>query len=61
MRNFFIITNEHKDKDLIVTNEIKDYIVSRGGTCTYFVSRESNWHAEGVQRPGAISDEEVGS
>lgn len=57
MRNFFIITNEHKDKDLAVTNEIRDYIVSRGGNCTYFVSREANWHAEGVQRPGAIADE----
>lgn len=54
MRNFFIITNEHKDKDLSVTNEIRDYICSQGGSCEYFVSREANWHAEGVQKPGAI-------
>lgn len=55
MRNFFIITNEHKDKDLTVTKEIQDYIVSKGGQCEYFVSREANWHTEGVRRPGAIA------
>ena len=57
MRKFYIITNEHKDKDLSVTKEIKSYIERKGGECDYFVSREANWHAEGVRRPGAISED----
>lgn len=54
MRKFFIITNEHKDKDLAVTHEIRDYICQHGGECSYFVSREANWHSESVQSPGVI-------
>ena len=57
MRKFFIITNEHKDKDLTVTHGIRDYVVSKGGQCDYFVSREANWHTEGVRRPGAIAED----
>lgn len=57
MRKFFIITNEHKDKELTVTKEIQNYIISQGGECDYFVSREANWHTEGVRRPGAIEDD----
>ncbi len=45
MRRFFIITNEHKDEGLEVTREIKTYIEKKGGSCRYFVSTKSNWHA----------------
>ena len=38
MKNFFIITNSYKDKDLKVTRMIQDYIETKGGKCTYYVS-----------------------
>lgn len=47
MRNFFIITNEHKDADLNVTKSIQDYIIKKGGTCSYFVSSKANWQEVG--------------
>lgn len=47
MRNFFIITNKHKDENLTVTQEIQNYIIKKGGTCSYFVSSKSNWRENG--------------
>ena len=32
MKKFFIITNEHKDMNLAMTNAISDYIIAKGGT-----------------------------
>lgn len=43
MKKFFIITNEHKDKNLAVTNSIADYIHMKGGTCSHYVSTKSSW------------------
>lgn len=34
MRQFYVITNRHKDPQLEVTNRIKEYIEARGGNCT---------------------------
>ncbi len=38
MRNFFIITNSYKDRDLGLTKSMKDYIETKGGRCGYAVS-----------------------
>lgn len=34
MKQFYVITNRHKDPELEVTNRIKQYIEARGGSCT---------------------------
>lgn len=34
MKRFYVITNRHKDPELTVTNRIKKYIETRGGSCT---------------------------
>ena len=39
MKHFFIITNSYKDKNLMLTKSMKDYIETRGGECGYYVSR----------------------
>lgn len=33
MRHFCILTNESKDADMVITNRIRDFIVSNGGDC----------------------------
>lgn len=43
MKKFFIITNEHKDKNLAVTHSITNYIEEKGGTCCHYVSTKSGW------------------
>ena len=39
MKNFFIITNSYKDKGLRLTKSMQDYIETKGGSCSYMVSR----------------------
>ena len=39
MKHFFIITNSYKDKDLMLTKSMQDYIETKGGRCGYYVSR----------------------
>ena len=39
MKHFFIIVNSYKDKDLMLTKSIQDYIETKGGQCGYYVSR----------------------
>ena len=39
MKHFFIITNSYKDKDLMLTKSMQDYIETKGGKCGYYVSR----------------------
>lgn len=39
MKHFFIITNSYKDKDLMLTKSMQDYIETKGGQCGYYVSR----------------------
>ena len=39
MKHFFIITNSYKDKDLMLTKSMQDYIEMKGGQCGYYVSR----------------------
>ena len=57
MKNFFIITNEHKDENLYVTKGIREYILGRGGTCYYFVSSERTWHEDGNRKmPAGIPE-----
>ncbi len=43
MKRFFIITNEHRDKDLSVTRSIQDYIATKGGSSSFYVSNKSTW------------------
>ncbi len=56
MRNFFVITNEHKDEGLNVTKEIQDYILKKGGTCSYFVSTKSNWNEENQEKKKVVPE-----
>lgn len=37
MKHFVIYTNLHKDKDMAVTNRIRDYLTSHGGNCQVWV------------------------
>ena len=39
MKHFFIIVNSYKDKDLMLTKSMQDYIETKGGQCGYYVSR----------------------
>jgi NAD+ kinase len=39
MKHFFILTNSYKDKSLMLTKSMKDYIETRGGCCGYMVSQ----------------------
>ena len=36
MKHFFIIANQQKDKDLVLTKQMKVFIEERNGTCEYF-------------------------
>ncbi len=40
MKHFFIITNETKDKDLKVTEEIRNYVQQKGGHCKVYAGPE---------------------
>ena len=50
MKKFFIITNEHKDMKLAMTNAISDYIIAIGGTCMHYVSTKSGWRERNLRR-----------
>ena len=50
MKKFFIITNEHKDMNLAMTNAISDYIIAKGGTCMHYVSIKSGWRERNLRR-----------
>ena len=50
MKKFFIITNEHKDMNLAMTNAISDYIIAKGGTCMHYVSTKSGWRERNLRR-----------
>lgn len=54
MRNFFIITNRQKDKDLLVTHRIEAYLEERG--CTYLtqVNQDANGEGDAYTNPGDI-------
>lgn len=43
MKRFFIITNEHRDRDLSVTRSVQDYIEAKGGQSSFYVSNKSEW------------------
>ncbi|MDD6058666.1 MAG: NAD(+)/NADH kinase, partial [Clostridiales bacterium] len=47
MKHFFVITNQYKDTHLRLTNQIADYIKSRGGTCACYTST-------GEEKRGAV-------
>ena len=48
MKNFYLITNSEKDKDLEVTGSIKDYLISHGSSCIL--------HVAAVKTMGAYTD-----
>lgn len=39
MKHFYIITNSYKDKNLMLTKRMQDYIGTKGGRCGFYVSR----------------------
>ncbi len=43
MKRFFIVTNEQRDEDLSVTRMIQDYIASKGGESSYYISQKTEW------------------
>lgn len=43
MKRFFIITNEHRDRDLSFTHSVQDYIEAKGGKSSCYVSNKSEW------------------
>ncbi|MCD7922481.1 MAG: NAD(+)/NADH kinase [Clostridiales bacterium] len=43
MKRFFIITNEHRDRDLSATRSVQDYIEAKGGQSSFYVSNKSEW------------------
>ncbi|MCD8324519.1 MAG: NAD(+)/NADH kinase [Clostridiales bacterium] len=57
MNRFFIITNEHRDRDLSVTRSIQDYIESKGGQSSFYVSNKSEWSRRGLRALGAADVE----
>ena len=38
MKHFLVIANIKKDKELVLTKKIKDYIEEKGGSCAYYAS-----------------------
>ncbi len=56
MKKFFIITNPEKDKDLLITGQIEEYIGIHGGTCSVYKAgsrREGPYH---YTDPACISE-----
>ncbi len=53
MKRFFIITNEMRDKELSVTHMIEDYIASKGGECSYYISRKAEWNSRSLRKLNA--------
>ncbi len=43
MKRFLIISNEQRDENLTATKMIRDYILSKGGECSYYVSQKTEW------------------
>ena len=58
MKQFYVITNRHKDPQLEVTNRIKKYIEERGGNCTIQV-KEPNPRREESYTDSAWLPEET--
>ncbi len=56
MNRFFIITNEHRDRDLSVTRSIQDYIEAKGGRSSFYVSNKSEWGKQGLS---SLKDKDV--
>jgi len=53
MKRFFIITNEHRDRDLSVTRSIQDYIEAKGGQSSFYVSNKSEWSRRSLRTLGS--------
>ena len=54
MKHFFIITNSFKDKNLMLTRSMQDYIETKGGRCGYYVSRGEENDSDCI-RPEAVT------
>lgn len=57
MKQFYVITNGHKDPELLVTNRIKKYIEERGGNCTIQVKEPSPRREESYTDSAWLPDE----
>lgn len=60
MRNFYIITNEHKDEGLKFTEKLLHYITEKGGKCGHFVSTERNWQKSSAEKTSMIPEDVEG-
>ncbi|MEY8331514.1 NAD(+)/NADH kinase [Lachnospiraceae bacterium 47-T17] len=56
MKHFFIITNSFKDKNLMLTRSMQDYIETKGGRCGYYVSRGEENDSDCI-RPEALPED----
>lgn len=56
MKNFCVITNPFKDKNLRLTMNIKSYVEEKGGKCVYLVSRDENGSYQELDRKQIPSD-----
>lgn len=56
MKHFFIITNSYKDKNLMLTKSMKDYIETKGGCCGFYVSRGEENDSDCIQ-PEVLPEE----
>lgn len=54
MKNFIIITNRTKDKELQVTNRIREYLTGHGASCV--IEEELSEEGEGYTRAGCIPE-----
>ena len=59
MKNFFILTNSYKDKDLALTDRMRDYIKSKGAGVEIFVSKGEELNIDCVDADIIPQDTEV--
>jgi len=59
MKNFFILTNSYKDKDLELTKSMREYILSKGCKAEIFVSKGEELNIDCVDAQIIPSDTEV--
>ncbi|MCR4945830.1 MAG: NAD(+)/NADH kinase [Lachnospiraceae bacterium] len=59
MKNFFILTNSYKDKDLALTNSMRDYITSNGAGVEVYVSKGEELNIDCVDADVIPQDTEV--
>ncbi len=59
MKNFFILTNSYKDKDLSLTNSMRDYIIKKGAKVEIYVSKGEELNIDCVDAQIIPADTDV--